>query len=252
MKALECLVFGQSATLCLRTSHGIETKTEAAYGAAGRVMRTETNDILFAYWNDVRAGRIAPRRFEIEPSQIAGILPETFILEFDAPSGYYFRLAGTKICEMLGKELRGLHFADDWRENDRFVLQRNLTSVRKLGAAACILMEAVSPKAEIVRFELLVLPLRHTGDAIDRFLGGIVAIDPPKWLGSCELADFRIVESELTYPTETIASSQSTMVLPPRIEPPVLPDIRSARIVRQARRQFRVYEGGLSDTGKQS
>ena len=44
-------------------------------------MQQRTNQILFAYWNDVRGERLAPRRFEIEPARIATILPETFILE---------------------------------------------------------------------------------------------------------------------------------------------------------------------------
>ena len=41
---------------------------------------------LYSYWNEVRAGRLAPQRLEIEPSRIAGVLAETFMLErVDAP-----------------------------------------------------------------------------------------------------------------------------------------------------------------------
>ena len=36
---------------------------------------------LYGYWNELRAGRLAPQRLEIEPSRIAGILSETFMLE---------------------------------------------------------------------------------------------------------------------------------------------------------------------------
>ncbi|MCH9809347.1 MAG: PAS domain-containing protein [Alphaproteobacteria bacterium] len=215
-------------------------------------MRTETNDILFAYWNAVRSGRMAPRRFEIEPSQIASILPDTFILEFEAPSAYYYRLAGTRICETLDRELRGEQFVEGWRENDRFALQRHLTSVRKLGAVSRMLIEAASPKAELVRFELLILPLMHSGESIDRFLGALVAIDPPNWLGTRPLAEFRIIETESTYPADDVAEETAPTAMGPRIEPPVLPNIRSARIVRQQRRQFRVYQGGLSQTGKET
>ncbi len=200
----------------------------------------------------MRAGRLAPRRFEIEPSSIAGILPETFILEFEPPNGYFFRLAGTKICENLGQELRGLDFTEDWRENDRFTMQRHLTSVRKLGAVVRILMEAASPQAELARFEVLIMPLQHSKDSIDRFLGGVVAVDPPQWLGNCQLGEFRIVETELTYPAEGEKQQHFQTALRPRNEPPVLPNIRSARIVRQAKRQFRVYDGGLSENGKET
>ena len=44
-------------------------------------MKQRTIQTLYAYWNELRAGRIAPRRLEIEPSRISSILPETFMLE---------------------------------------------------------------------------------------------------------------------------------------------------------------------------
>ena len=44
-------------------------------------MREVITQALYGYWNEIRAGRLAPKRFEIEPSLIAGILPDTFILE---------------------------------------------------------------------------------------------------------------------------------------------------------------------------
>ncbi|MEO1694679.1 MAG: PAS domain-containing protein, partial [Pseudomonadota bacterium] len=44
-------------------------------------MKHSTSHSLYAYWNEVRDGRPAPRRFEIEPSRIAHILSETLILE---------------------------------------------------------------------------------------------------------------------------------------------------------------------------
>ncbi|MEQ1673140.1 MAG: PAS domain-containing protein, partial [Hyphomicrobium sp.] len=42
-------------------------------------MREAITQKLYTYWNDIRAGRLAPKRFEIEPSQIASMLPDTFI-----------------------------------------------------------------------------------------------------------------------------------------------------------------------------
>ena len=37
-------------------------------------MKQTTIQTLYAYWDGVRAGRIAPRRLEIEPARIAAIL----------------------------------------------------------------------------------------------------------------------------------------------------------------------------------
>jgi len=74
---------------------------------------------LYSYWNEVRRGRIAPQRLEIEPSRIAAILSETFMLEVLKPDTYPYRLAGTRLCEMFGSELRGKNFLDGWSEEDR-------------------------------------------------------------------------------------------------------------------------------------
>ena len=92
------------------------------YGVAfrvGGVMQQPTSRQLYAYWDRVRNGRIAPRRFEIEPAKIASILPETFIAEGAGLLGYRFRLAGTKICEQFGRELRGADLLGLWEEPDR-------------------------------------------------------------------------------------------------------------------------------------
>lgn len=211
-------------------------------------MRTTTNIALYGYWNSVRGGRIAPRRFEIEPSRIADVLSDTFILEFQEPSSFLYRLAGTRLCETTGIELRGTSFLDGWRETDKFALQRHLTSVRKLGAVARVLIEGYAPDERMARFEVLVLPLLHNGDTIERFLGGFVALNPQPWFGTTPINSFRIVETELTYPAEGTDLPEPVLRATPSAmpQPAVLPSIRSARIVRHDRRQFRVYEGGLS------
>ena len=72
-------------------------------------MKQTTIQTLYAYWDGVRAGRIAPRRLEIEPARIAAILSETFMLEC-GDGDYRYRLAGSRLCELFGYELRGTSF----------------------------------------------------------------------------------------------------------------------------------------------
>lgn len=215
-------------------------------------MRTQTNSTLYGYWNGMRGGRIAPQRFEIEPSQIAGILSETFILEFASPSNFNYRLAGTRICEITGREMRGINFLDCWRDSDRVSLQRHLTSVRKLGAVARALIEGTSTEAKSAQFEVLILPLLHNGNSIDRFLGAMSPINPPPWLGACPIREFHVLETELTYPADDIDVAEQVVKTDSPPEPLPMPSFRSARIVRHDRRQFRVYEGGLSSPREES
>jgi hypothetical protein len=81
-------------------------------------MQQPTSRQLYAYWDRVRNGRVAPRRFEIEPAKIAALLPQTFIVENAGMLGYRFRLAGTKICEQFGRELRGADLLGLWDAKD--------------------------------------------------------------------------------------------------------------------------------------
>ena len=74
---------------------------------------------LYAYWDALRAGRSAPERNDIEPGAIRGVLADTFVLDFDAQSGFPFRIAGSRANALFGTELRGLSFLELWREADR-------------------------------------------------------------------------------------------------------------------------------------
>ena len=97
-------------------------------------MQQPTSRQLYAYWDRVRNGRVAPRRFEIEPARIPALLPETFIAEGAGALGFRFRLAGTKICEQFGKELRGIDLLSLFGDDDREQLAAMLHAVFTDGA----------------------------------------------------------------------------------------------------------------------
>src|SRR5262245_16401234 len=74
-------------------------------GSAAGSVRAEQDDMihpatqaLYAYWNEVRGDRLAPRRLEIQPARIAEHLLDTFILERSGRSAFRFRLAGTRVA----------------------------------------------------------------------------------------------------------------------------------------------------------
>src|SRR5690606_8637806 len=93
--------------------------------------RTKNDTSLppFHYWHGLRGPRAAPQRLEIEPAHIAGILPRVFVLERMDFEMYRFRIAGTKLCEQFGLELRGRNLLDFWSAEDRFILKRKLATI---------------------------------------------------------------------------------------------------------------------------
>ena len=203
----------------------------------GESMKQPTSRILYNYWNDVRGDRLAPSRFEIEPSRIAPILSETFILERIGHRHFAFRLAGTRICEQFGSELRGRDFS--WLAGgDGAILVKVMEAVTHEGGVGRLELEALTDEGRVAHFEMIVLPLVHPADEVTRYLGAISAIDGPAWLGETPLTPDSVVCHELIWPEgrphAVVAQSQI----------PFSQALAAARIVRFDRRQFRVLDGG--------
>ena len=74
---------------------------------------------LYAYWEEKRGTRPAPERAEIEPGAIRGVLSDAFILALDRNSGHPVRLAGTRVCALFGREIKGESFLDLWAPSSR-------------------------------------------------------------------------------------------------------------------------------------
>jgi hypothetical protein len=207
-------------------------------------MKEATSQHLYAYWNEMRGDRLAPKRFEIEPSQIAAILPDTFILERIDSETARFRLAGTRICEAFAAEFRGVNVFELFAVADRVTLQRQFAVIARQGAVGVFEIEGETETGKIARFEIVVAPLMHTREVVDRYLGSITPLSPPEWLGSETIAKRRLVTHDLVWPD----GRPHAMVDAMKRQSPFMPHVRNARLVRVDRRQFRVYDGGLAGT----
>jgi hypothetical protein len=194
-------------------------------------MQQPTSLQLYAYWDRVRNGRFAPRRFEVEPAKIAALLPETFIAEGAGLLGCRFRLAGTKICDQFGRELRGADLLSLWQDSDRDAVASLLRTVLTDGAVGYGKFTAYTRTERHTDFEFVLLPLIHTGDHINRILGAITAIEPPFWLGSEPLVRQEIVALNLHWPDGG----------------PALMAQSGAEVISLASRRFRSVERGLGE-----
>jgi len=202
-------------------------------------MKNDTSRILFAYWNEVRGHRPAPRRFEIEPARIAPILPDAFILERIDHQTFKFRIAGTRLCEQFGRELRGINILDQWDEEDRFILRQRLATIAEQAAVGLFEYEAFGSTSDGVRFEMIVLPLVQRDSTIDRFLGAASFEHIGAHFEMEHLDRRHLLRHELIWPESSPSRAN-------KFARRTLPDIRDAKLVRINQRSFRVYEGGLS------
>ncbi|MEZ5791689.1 MAG: PAS domain-containing protein [Nitratireductor sp.] len=148
-------------------------------------MRHENTKKLFGYWNRIRAGRIAPERSEIEPSDIRDVLADTFILEISARlRTISFRLAGTRLCAAHGKELKSYGFLGLWAEEDSFEIAKAVSRVYCDFKPVLINSIARTGSNQFVEFETLLLPLQTTGEDNSRILGVSTPKTMPYWLGA--------------------------------------------------------------------
>jgi hypothetical protein len=207
-------------------------------------MKHRASQILYAYWNEVRGHRMAPQRFDIEPSRISQILSQTLILECESSECFPHRLAGTRLCEQFGNELRGADFLDGWSDDDTSTLERALLALTRQGAALVLEIETAAEEApEPALFEALLLPLLHPHSSVTRVLGVMSAREPqPEWLGRDRPVRRLLRDLAIIWPDGKPHSVTSMLAR----QSPLVASLASARRVVSNRRRFRVLDGGLA------
>lgn len=209
-------------------------------------MRQDGSIELFHYWNGLRSGRPAPKRTEIEPSDIRSLLADTFILEKDARGEAIFRLAGTRLCAIYGRELKGFAFSSLWKEKDQRLIARLAFSVFNMKSVVVITFSGFSRGRRTNPFELLLLPL-DGGSESPRCLGIISAAARPFWLGADPVREAQIEAVRVVDPDrEPLFLRNRTSISVPGLVPSVSA-LRQTGIVPGAGRRIRhlvVLDGG--------
>ena len=151
-------------------------------------MKHSSTRSLYAYWNERRGTRPAPERGEIEPAAIRAVLGDSFILGHEPPAAPAFRLAGTRICSLFDRELKGEAFEAVWREADRAAIRDLLAIVGNEIAGIVAGVTGTTSGNDSLELELLLLPLRHRGSSQARQIGVLVPLVVPFWFGASPVA----------------------------------------------------------------
>jgi hypothetical protein len=122
---------------------------------------------LYAYWLERRGGRKMPRRVDIDPTGIKGLLPNLFLTEFSTdPFRVRYRLIGTEIAEhahldFTGRYLDELDFSAfdsvDWQGLYRLVWEQG---VPVFGEALETFRDKLRPPSP---YQFCILPLSNDG-----------------------------------------------------------------------------------------
>lgn len=194
-------------------------------------MKHASTRALFDYWNRKRGRRAAPDRSDIDPADIRHVLGDTFMLAADFVDDIRFRLAGTRVCALFTREIKGEAFKAQWSAPSGEHIEELLSAVihEKIGAVAGI--TGRTEAGDEVELELLLLPLAHAGQARIRALGVLAPLTPPYWLG-----ERPVVELELK--TLRHLDGRQLAYGAPRFGQP--------REGQRLRHGFQVYTGGRS------
>ena len=164
---------------------------------------------LLTYWEHLRAGRIAPLRSEIDPREIRGALDHTFILEHTRFGEFRFRLAGSKLCERMGMELRGMPayslLAPDYRDEFTQVLDGIIADpeVVQLQLGSSTGTFGARPA------QMLLLPMCNADGRINRVLGCLTseanAFATPERFALLGRKTTRIISNQCNTPEQAAA-----------------------------------------------
>jgi hypothetical protein len=139
---------------------------------------------LYAYWDERRGKRAAPERAEIEPGAIRQVLSDAFILSLDGRAGHPFRLAGTRICALYGRELKGERFIGLWAAASQPIISDLLAILEDERVGTVAGVTAYNGSGEPIELELLLLPLIATRPSLARTIGVLAPLKIPQWLGT--------------------------------------------------------------------
>jgi len=190
-------------------------------------MKHKASRELYAYWDQRRGARSAPERAEIEPGAIRGVLSDAFIVALDRAAAHPLRLAGTRICALFGRELKGESFTALWASPSRSVVSSLLAILADECVGTVAGAKAQNTAGEEIDLELLLLPLGARRRSLARAIGVLAPLKVPEWLGQSAV-------SELTLGSRRHVGAGIENRLLPRF------------VTRGGRPGLTVYEGGRS------
>ncbi len=124
-------------------------------------MKHPSSREFFAYWDQKRGSARAPDRSEIEPGAVRELLGDIFVLSFDPAGGYPFRVAGTRVCALLGCDQKGQSFSALFRPESRREIEDIIGIVAEEMLAAVAGITALAEDGSRAHLELLLLPFNN-------------------------------------------------------------------------------------------
>jgi len=143
---------------------------------------------FFAYWDAKRGDARAPDRSEIEPAAVRELLGDIFVLACENDTGYPFRVAGTRVCALLGRDLKDHSFSALFAPEARREIEEIITYVAEETLPAIAGIGATTERGRTAHLELLLLPFQARAHAPISLTGSLAPFEQAPGT----LRDFRL------------------------------------------------------------
>jgi hypothetical protein len=201
-------------------------------------MRHAATKALYKHWHELCRGSIIPDRNDLDPTEIGHILRDVFILGTDSNGAWRYRVAGTRMTGLAGRELRDEAFENWWRTDDKRDAARLLSASAQDSVPVVLGIKGAGNNGTGYELEGVILPLRHGGRTGLRMLGGFFpSVTTANTIG-LRLVDLGLLSLRTLDPAKQPIAAFG-------VEPDNL-DVIMAR-----RTSFRVIEGGLGQSAAQ-
>lgn len=127
--------------------------------------------VLFDYWHEIADGRAIPARADFDPLKLPHLLPHLGLIDLrDGFDRGHFRLAGTRLRDIYGREITGLRLAEvftgRWAAPWHTIYSRIATD----SVCAQGVVRGPTDGRDHVVLSWLRLPLSDDGVRVDRIL----------------------------------------------------------------------------------
>jgi hypothetical protein len=195
-------------------------------------MRQQATKALYTHWRGLCRGAVIPDRNDLDPAQIGHLLRDVFILGADPAGVWRYRVAGTRLTALAGRELKDEPFERWWRAGDRIDANRLLTAAANDALPVIAGVKGFGKDQRHYDLEGLLLPLRHGGRTRLRMMGGF--FPSPETAGKIGLRIEELGLLSLRTLDMTAATASVFGTAPANLD---------AMVARRS--NFRVIEGGL-------
>jgi hypothetical protein len=184
---------------------------------------------LFRHWEMLRAERACPTREEFDLASLKPLMADMIIIDRDhLRNSFRFRLAGTRVCSLFGRNVTGTSVVENWDNFEADVISRHLLTVVNQQQPAVVRMRLTTDRGQVVAAELVALPVQMRGSHRIQIIGALFPFRSAQSLGHSgishtELVSARVIWTEHVLPEDNTESASRL--------PPIRPGMRNFTLI---------------------